>query len=108
MAHNHPSEHHVTPLSVYLKVFGALLVLTVITVAVAPVGPLHIKSAFWSTIIAMFIATIKASLVLLFFMHMKYDNNMNRVIFATGFFFLLVLFAFSAFDVYTRFNSLPM
>jgi cytochrome c oxidase subunit 4 len=55
-----------------------------------------------NTVIAMLVATIKASFVLAFFMHLKYDNLMNRVIFGSGFFFLMLLIAFSAADIFTR------
>jgi cytochrome c oxidase subunit 4 len=93
--------YHVTPLKTYFGIFGALLVLTVVTVLAARVdfGALNM-------VIAMLIASVKAGLVMLFFMHLKYENKMNRVIFALGFFFLLVLFGFSVIDIYTRVNPL--
>jgi len=103
MAHDHKHDdvYHVTPLSTYLTVFGLLLVFTVITVLAAG----HFGKA--DVIVAMGIATFKASLVMLFFMHLKYDNMMNRVIIGSGFFFLLLLFAFSAFDILTRIDATP-
>ncbi|MBK9501727.1 MAG: cytochrome C oxidase subunit IV family protein [Leptospiraceae bacterium] len=89
--------HHIIPISVYAGVLAILAIGTIITVGVAQLdfGP-------WNTVIAMFVATIKASFVLLFFMHLKYDNAMNKVIFGSGFFFLLILFSFSVIDIYTR------
>ena len=80
---------------------GILLLGTIITVGVAQIdfGP-------WNTVIAMFVATVKASFVLLYFMHLKYDNAMNRVIFGSGFFFLLILFSFSIIDIITRVKPL--
>ncbi|PKA02472.1 cytochrome C oxidase subunit IV family protein, partial [Leptospira ellisii] len=59
-----------------------------------------------NVIIAMAVATVKASLVLGYFMHLKYDTVLNRVIFGSGLFFLLLLFGFSAADIYTRFKVL--
>lgn len=89
--------HHIIPIPVYAGVLGILVLGTIITVGVAQIdfGP-------WNTVIAMLVATIKASFVLLYFMHLKYDNAMNRVIFGSGFFFLLILFAFSIIDILTR------
>ncbi|MEM4271008.1 MAG: cytochrome C oxidase subunit IV family protein [Candidatus Pacearchaeota archaeon] len=89
--------HHVIPIPVYVGVLIVLLIGTVITVWVA-----QYDFGAWNTIIAMLVATIKASFVLGFFMHLKYDNMMNRVIFGSGFFFLLLLISFSAADIFTR------
>lgn len=94
---SHHSEHHITPLPIYFGVFGALIVGTIVTVWVA-----EYDFGNWNTVIAMLVASIKATFVLLFFMHLKYDNNMNRAIFGSGFFFLVVLLAFSVADIYTR------
>ncbi len=93
--------HHIIPIPVYAGVLGILLLGTIITVGVAQIdfGP-------WNTVIAMFVATVKASFVLLYFMHLKYDNAMNRVIFGSGFFFLLILFSFSIIDIITRVKPL--
>ncbi|MCB0351349.1 MAG: cytochrome C oxidase subunit IV family protein [Bdellovibrionales bacterium] len=95
------SEHHVVPLSSYQKVLGALLVLTVLTVAVAkPVS--GFDAGMFNTFIAFSIATIKAVLVLAIFMGLKYDKKLYLVIFLTGIFFLIVMFSFSVLDIYTR------
>jgi len=96
--HNHESgEHHIIPIPVYVGVLLILLLGTVITVAVA-----QVDFGAMNTVIAMLVATVKASFVLAFFMHLKYDNLMNRVIFGSGFFFLMLLIAFSAADIFTR------
>lgn len=94
--HEHHA-HHVIPIPVYVGVLVVLLIGTAITVWVA-----QFDFGAWNTIIAMLVATIKASFVLGFFMHLKYDNMMNRVIFGSGFFFLLLLISFSAADIFTR------
>ena len=90
-------HHHIIPLNVYVKVLSILLVLTAITVAAAQVnfGP-------WNTVIAMGIASVKAGLVLAFFMHLKYDNKLYLVCFCTGLFFLAVLYFFTYLDILTR------
>lgn len=91
------NEHHIIPFGTYVKILLALLVLTVITVAAAQVdfGPLN-------TIIALFIASVKAALVLAYFMHLKYDDKLYLVAFGTGIFFLILLYFFSALDIHTR------
>ncbi len=100
-SHHEEHGHHIIPISVYAGVLGILMLGTIITVGVAQLdfGP-------WNTVIAMLVATIKASFVLLYFMHLKYDNAMNRVIFGSGFFFLLILFSFSLIDIITRVKPL--
>jgi cytochrome c oxidase subunit IV len=76
--HDHHGDHdepHVLPISFYLAVWGALVVLTAITVFVA-----HFDFGSMNTVIAMLVATIKASLVAMFFMHLRWDNKLNLVI----------------------------
>jgi cytochrome c oxidase subunit 4 len=96
MSDNH-GGHHVTPISTYVKVAGALYVLTIATVSF---HQLHLGA--FAAPIAFLIASIKAALVLLWFMHLKEDNKTNRVIFGAGFFFLALLFAACALDIWTR------
>jgi cytochrome c oxidase subunit 4 len=70
---DHGELGHILPLSVYRNVLIALLVLTVITVLVsAKANFVHFGS--WSIVIAMVIASIKAGIVAMFFMHLKYEN----------------------------------
>ena len=89
---------HVLPLSVYIGVGSALFVLTGITVAVAQV---HLGGA-GNLIVAMAIATIKASLVVLFFMHLLYDNKFYAVVFCVSFVMLTVFITFTMFDTLRR------
>lgn len=91
------SIKHIVPFSIYVKVLLSLLTLTALTVAVA-----QLDFGILNTVIALGIATIKAALVLLFFMHLKYDDKIFLVIFLTGVFFLIVLFGFCEFDLITR------
>jgi cytochrome c oxidase subunit IV len=86
-AHAHDSEHvhvHGGP-KVYGAVLGALIVLTVITVAASYI---HWGSGLANVIIAMLIASIKASLVALFFMHLRWDKPISAIIFVVSLFFL--------------------
>ena len=76
---------HVMPLKVLAAVWIALLVLTFVTVAVTWVelGSLNL----W---IAMAIATLKASLVALYFMHLRYDRPINAIVFVTALCFVML------------------
>ena len=81
----------------YLNVILVLLALTVVTVLVSLVD-----FGFFNLIIAMGIATAKAALVLMYFMHLKYDDKSYLVIFLVGLFLLVIIFLFSFFDIITR------
>lgn len=80
-----------------LKIFIALIIGTIITVAVARVdlGALNFT-------VAMLVATVKALLVVLFFMGLKYDNNENRTIFLTSFVFVAIFVVLTVTDLFFR------
>jgi cytochrome c oxidase subunit IV len=80
-------EHHITPPSVYLITFVALIVLMAATVAVSflDLGPLN-------NFVAMAIAVTKAVLVVLFFMQVKYGTRLTWLWAALGFIWFLLLF----------------
>src|ERR1051325_4758991 len=96
-SHGNDSHHHIIPLSTYVKVLTVLLVLTVVTVAVS-----HFDFGAMNTVINLGIASIKASLVLAIFMHLKYDDKLYIVVFLTAIFFLIVMYFFSVLDIFTR------
>ena len=81
----HPEEHigHVMPLPVLAGVFAALLVLTVLTVTAT-----WVDLGAWNLAIALAIATVKAGLVVLYFMHLRYDHPFNALVFVTALLFL--------------------
>ena len=97
--HHEHSPHHVTPMSVYIKVAIALYVFTILTVVA---HYFHHALGSMAAPVALLIATIKAALVMLYFMGLKYDDNQNRVIFGCGFFFLILLYFFTVLDIVTR------
>jgi cytochrome c oxidase subunit 4 len=101
MADNHGDSqgHHITPLSDYLKVAGALFALTFLTVIAHHFN--YLLGAIAAPV-AFLIATIKAILVMLWFMHLKYESVTNRVAFGSGFFFLALLLGFCGLDIWTR------
>lgn len=94
MSDNKNNDHHMTSIETYLKVFGALMVLTVLTVLVA-----KIDLGFLNVILAMFIAIVKSSLVLMFFMHLYYDNKTNLLFFLGSVLFLIIFITFTYFDI---------
>src|SRR5262245_34050085 len=96
--HDKHEEHHVVPLAVFYKVFAALIFLTVVTVATAKgldLGP-------YNGVLAFAIATGKGLLVLAFFMHLKYDEKIYKIIIGCSFLFVLLLYVICVFDIYTR------
>ena len=88
-------EHHIIPLSTYFKVFGALMVLTALTVITAQID----LGGWLNIILAMFIATAKATLVLMFFMHLYYDIKTNLIFFLGSILFLIIFISFTLIDV---------
>jgi cytochrome c oxidase subunit 4 len=78
---------HVVPVRVYLAVFTALMVLTVVTVAISRV---HLGAL--NAPVAMAIAVTKAVLVVLFFMHVKYSPRLTQFTIVGTLFFLVILF----------------
>lgn len=99
-AHHHGPDHvpHVSPLSLYLKTFGTLMVLTVITVGASYVN----LGVTVNLIIALIIATIKATVVAAFFMHLAYDHKFHTIVFASSLVFLLIFVSFTMFDTSAR------
>jgi cytochrome c oxidase subunit 4 len=88
---------HVSPKGTYYAIFVSLMVLTAVTVGVAFInlGPFNFP-------VALSIAIVKATLVILFFMHVKYSSRLTKLIIGTGFFFLLVLFTLTLTDYLSR------
>lgn len=89
-AREHASEEHgdlghVMPMPMLIGVFASLLVLTVVTVAVA-----YVDLGSLNLLVAMGVASVKASLVVLFFMHLKYDKPFNAVVFITALLFMVL------------------
>jgi cytochrome c oxidase subunit 4 len=91
-------SEHISSVKLYVGIWLALLAGTGLTVLAARVdlGP-------FNTIVALSIATIKAILVVLFFMHVKYAHEkMTKLVIVTAIFFLFILLALSMADYGTR------
>jgi len=77
---------HVSPVSLYITIFLALMVLTAVTVFAA-----FVDLGQFNFLVAMIIAGFKATLVIWYFMHVKYASNLTKLTVATGLFFLAIL-----------------
>ena len=97
------SESHILPLRMYLGVAAALLLLTAFTTMVA-----REDFGSWNLIVALSIAATKATLVALFFMHLKYDNRIYSVIFIWSILFLGIFITFTMFDTLNRGGINPL
>lgn len=101
--HNHHhGGHHLVPMRTYVNTLLALLVLTILTVAAS-----YMDFGKFNIVVNLGIAVIKASLVMAFFMGLKYDNNINRGFILSSFFALILLIFFSASDLWTRKSGQP-
>ncbi len=102
MSAHSDNKPHITPISTYLGIGLALLFLTFVTVWVAKfdLGPFNL-------FVAMVIATFKASLVALIFMHLYYDNKFYATIFVVSLGFLALFIVFILFDTMRRGDIYP-
>ena len=92
-------EHrqHVIPIGVYVGIWAILMFLTGLTVFVS-----FIELHDWNIVLALVIATIKGTLVVLFFMHLFYSSKLTKVTVIAAIFFLFLLLALSMTDYLTR------
>lgn len=99
------SEHTLNPkaeAATYLKTLISLLILTAITVAAS-----YVNFGAMNVVVALTIATIKATLVALFFMHLLHDKPVNGLIACAGFLFLGLFLMFTLLDFDSRENPQP-
>ena len=92
-------EHrqHVIPIGVYVGIWAILMFLTGLTVFVS-----FIELHDWNIVLALLIATIKGTLVVLFFMHLFYSSKLTKVTVIASLFFLFLLLSLSMTDYLTR------
>ena len=88
---------HISPKRTYLAIFGALMALTALTVYVA-----YRHLGIFNFPVAISIAFLKASLVVLFFMHVKYSSKLTKLLVGSTFFFLASLFGLTMTDYMSR------
>lgn len=89
----HTEKHHDIGYGTYVLIWAALLVLTGLTVAI---GGINFQA--YSVAFAMIIASVKALLVLIFFMHLKTEDNVFRIFVLIAFIALLIFMVFIFFD----------
>jgi cytochrome c oxidase subunit 4 len=90
-------NHHIVPIKTYLLVFAALMVLMVITIGVA-----FLDLGALNTPIALTIAVTKATLIMAFFMHLKYSSKLTVLVACMGFFWLAIMMIFIMGDYLAR------
>lgn len=88
MAEHHISEHHIVPPKTYATVLGCLLILMLLTIFAAKI---HLGT-IQNLVLALFIAGCKMSLIVAFFMHVKYSSKLTRVFASAGFLWLVIFF----------------
>ena len=88
---------HVSSTFFYMAIFGALICLTVATV-----GQSYVDLGKLNLLVVILIASLKASLVVAFFMHLRWDNKFNALIFISCIFFIGVFFTYTMNDTERR------
>lgn len=104
--HDHDHDHahggkdhkpHVLPMKIYIGTWLTLMVLTIVTVAASYVD---VGSA--NILIALGIATIKATTVAAMFMHLRWDHKFHAIVFSFSLIFLAIFIVFTMYDTETR------
>jgi cytochrome c oxidase subunit 4 len=92
-------EHsiHIVPVPVYVGVFLALVIGTLVTWQAS-----LIDLGRWNAVVALTIAVCKATLVVLFFMHVKYSPKLTKLVVICGIFWLMLLLTITEADLLTR------
>ena len=93
----HAPAHHQAPLTAYFVVFGVLMVLTVLTVAVS-----RVDLGAFNTTVAMTIAIVKATVVILWFMHVIHSPRLTWIVVISSFIWLATMFVLFFADYATR------
>ena len=94
---------HVVPVSLYVGIWATLMICTALTVFAA-----SIDLGIFNIVVALVIATFKGTLVVLFFMHLRYSTKLTMVTVVAALFFLFILFSLSMTDYLTRAWSTSM
>ena len=90
-------SHHVIPPRVYYMVFGALVVLMFLTCFAAA-----FNLGVLNTLFALTIAFTKATLIVLYFMHIRFSSKLVKTFAVAALFWLSILFALTLQDYFTR------
>ena len=90
-------SQHVISKKIYFGVFATLIVLTLVTIEVAMIDLGKIN-----TVAALAIAVCKATLVILYFMHVRYSSRLTWIVVGCGFFWLVIMIALTMSDYLSR------
>src|SRR5262249_57433987 len=93
----HDYVGHIIPSKIYYVIWAILMIGTAITVFAASV-----ELGIFNIVVALLIATIKGTLVVLFFMHLRYSTKLTMVTVIAAIFFLIIMFSLSMTDYLTR------
>ncbi len=88
---------HILPAKMYVVIWAILMVLTATTVYAAT-----LELGLFNIVLALLIATIKGTLVVLFFMHLRYSTKLTMVTVIASIFWLFILFSLTMTDYITR------
>ena len=91
---HHHELAHVMPFSTLLGVFCALVLLTILTVAAA-----QISFGAWEVWVSLGIATVKATLIAVYFMHLRYDKPFHTIVFVSSLLFVGLFLALTLMDL---------
>ncbi len=90
-------QGHVFPKKTYFFILGSLLALTALTTGMA-----YVDMGQWNTIVALFIACCKATLVVFFFMHLRWSTRLIRVVLLAALLWLVILISLTTTDFFSR------
>jgi cytochrome c oxidase subunit IV len=95
-------SEHIVPRTTYVAIFAALLVLTAVTTLVA-----FFNCGVLNPVVAMSIAVLKATLVVLYFMHLRYSDRLTWIVSGAAVFWLGILFVLILSDYLWRSPAIP-
>lgn len=90
-------ENHIVSPKIYAIIFGLLILCTALTVAAS-----YLELGTFNAVVALGIAIFKATIVVLFFMHVKYSSRLTKLTVAAGFFTFIVLLTMTLTDYVSR------
>ena len=88
---------HVVPQRLYFVIFGSLLAMTALTTGMA-----YVDMGQGNTVVALIIACCKATLVVLFFVHLRWSTRLMRVVLLSALLWLVILISLTTTDFFSR------
>jgi cytochrome c oxidase subunit IV len=97
MAEHPDAVGHIAPAKLYVSIWALLIALTITTVFAS-----FVELGYFNVVVALVIATIKGTLVVLFFMHLRYSPKLTMITVVAAMFWLFILLALTMTDYMTR------